>query len=62
MEYINDENGEVVLCILVVFNLGMIDDIKEFEEFVDLVVCVFDSLFDYQDYLVIVVYNLMMKC
>lgn len=61
MEHINDENGEVALCTLAAFNLGMIDDTKEFEELADLAVRALDSLLDYQDYPVIAAYNSTMK-
>lgn len=59
---VNDENGEIVLCMLFVFNLGVINNLDELEELVILVVCVLDVLLDYQDYLILVVKCGVMGC
>ena len=47
---INDENGEIALCTLSAFNLGVINSLDELEELSDLVVRALDSLLDYQNY------------
>lgn len=47
---INDPNGEIALCTLSAFNLGIINDLSELEELADLVVRALDELLDYQDY------------
>lgn len=52
---VNDENGEIALCTLFVFNLGVINNLDELEELVILAVRVFDALLDYQDYSISVV-------
>jgi len=50
LEHINDENGEIALCTLSAFNLGMIESLDELDELADLAVRALDSLLDYQDY------------
>lgn len=50
LEDINDENGEIALCTLSAFNLGVIDDLDSLEDLADLVVRALDALLDYQDY------------
>ena len=57
LEHINDENGEIALCTLSAFNLGMIDSLDELEELADLAVRALDSLLDYQDYPVPAAHN-----
>lgn len=47
---INDEDGEIALCTLSAFNLGKIEDVREFESLADLIVRALDALLDYQDY------------
>ncbi|MNS13332.1 Ribonucleoside-diphosphate reductase 1 subunit alpha [compost metagenome] len=47
---INDEEGEIALCTLSAFNLGVIEDLSELEDLADLAVRALDSLLDYQDY------------
>ena len=47
---INDEDGEIALCTLSAFNLGMIEDLSDLEELADLAVRALDELLDYQDY------------
>lgn len=44
---VEDESGEIVLCIFFVFNLGVIELLDDFEELFDFVVCVLDVLLDY---------------
>lgn len=46
----NDENGEIALCTLSAFNLGVIDSLDELEELAVLAVRALDALLDYQDY------------
>jgi ribonucleoside-diphosphate reductase alpha chain len=50
LDHINDENGEIALCTLSAFNLGMIESLDELDELADLAVRALDSLLDYQDY------------
>lgn len=50
---INDENGEIALCTLSAFNLGVIENLTELEELAELAVRALDSLLDYQDYPII---------
>jgi len=47
---INDTEGEIALCTLSAFNLGVINSLDEFEELSDLAVRALDALLDYQDY------------
>ncbi|MBX4132485.1 ribonucleoside-diphosphate reductase subunit alpha [Frischella sp. Ac48] len=47
---INDATGEIALCTLSAFNLGMIESLDEFEELARLAVRALDGLLDYQDY------------
>lgn len=47
---INDAMGEIALCTLSAFNLGMIESLDEFEELARLAVRALDGLLDYQDY------------
>lgn len=50
LSHIHDEEGEIALCTLSAFNLGMIENLDELEELSDLAVRALDSLLDYQDY------------
>ncbi|MGM1325576.1 ribonucleotide-diphosphate reductase subunit alpha, partial [Klebsiella michiganensis] len=50
LEDVNDENGEIALCTLSAFNLGVIDSLDELEELAVLAVRALDALLDYQDY------------
>lgn len=50
LKSVEDTEGEVALCTLSAFNLGMIEDLSDFEGLSDLVVRALDSLLDYQDY------------
>ncbi len=61
LEHVNDENGEIALCTLSAFNLGVIKSVDEFEELSDLAVRALDSLLDYQDYPVPAAYNATMN-
>ncbi|PXY95030.1 ribonucleoside-diphosphate reductase subunit alpha [Frischella perrara] len=47
---INDASGEIALCTLSAFNLGLIESLDEFEELARLAVRALDNLLDYQDY------------
>lgn len=47
---VNDPDGEIALCTLSAFNLGVIESLDELEESADLVVRALDALLDYQDY------------
>lgn len=47
---INDSSGEIALCTLSAFNLGLIESLDEFEELARLAVRALDNLLDYQDY------------
>ncbi|WP_308562271.1 class 1a ribonucleoside-diphosphate reductase subunit alpha [uncultured Klebsiella sp.] len=50
LEDVNDENGEIALCTLSAFNLGVIDSLDELEDLAVLAVRALDALLDYQDY------------
>ncbi len=50
---IKDENGEIALCTLSAFNLGVIDSLDELEDLANLAVRALDALLDYQDYPII---------
>lgn len=47
---ITDANGEIALCTISAFNLGLIKNLDELEELSRLVVRALDALLDYQDY------------
>ncbi len=47
---VDSEDGEIALCTLSAFNLGVIEDLSELDELSDLVVRALDALLDYQDY------------
>lgn len=57
LKNIEDENGEIALCTLSAFNLGMIENLDDFEELSDLVIRALDALLDYQDYPVKAAYH-----
>ncbi|CUX96693.1 class 1a ribonucleoside-diphosphate reductase subunit alpha [Candidatus Doolittlea endobia] len=50
LEDINDDSGEIALCTLSAFNLGIIDKLDDLDELATLVVRALDALLDYQDY------------
>ncbi|MDT9587424.1 MAG: class 1a ribonucleoside-diphosphate reductase subunit alpha [Candidatus Arsenophonus melophagi] len=50
---INDEKGEIALCTLSAFNLGVINSLDELEELAVLAVRALDALIDYQNYPII---------
>ncbi len=47
---VNDDSGEIALCTLAAFNLGILNNLDELEELADLIVRALDSLLSYQDY------------
>lgn len=49
LKHIHDEEGEIALCTLAAFNLGVITE-DELPELSDLIVRALDNLLDYQDY------------
>tara|TARA_A200000159_G_scaffold157829_1_gene174429 strand:+ start:3219 stop:5561 length:2343 start_codon:yes stop_codon:yes gene_type:complete len=53
LEHTQDKNGEIALCTLSAFNLGLIESHDEFEDLADLAVRALDSLLDYQRYPII---------
>jgi len=50
LQSFDDEDGEIALCTLSAFNLGVIDSLDDLEELAELAVRALDSLLDYQDY------------
>jgi ribonucleoside-diphosphate reductase alpha chain len=52
IEDLNDENGEIALCTLSAYNVGLIKSDKELEDLSDLVVRFLDELIETQTYLV----------
>ena len=50
VQHIDDENGEIALCILSAVNLGLIRDKEDLEELCDLSVRALDEIIDYQEY------------
>ena len=50
VQHIDDEEGEIALCILSAINLGLIKDNEELEELCDLSVRALDEIIDYQEY------------
>ncbi|NQZ56350.1 MAG: ribonucleoside-diphosphate reductase subunit alpha [Lentisphaeraceae bacterium] len=61
LESINDEEGEIALCTLSAFNLGVIENLDELEETAELAVRALDSLLTYQNYPIPAAYNGSMK-
>ncbi|QJC28357.1 class 1a ribonucleoside-diphosphate reductase subunit alpha [Enterobacteriaceae endosymbiont of Plateumaris braccata] len=49
---INDVNGEIGLCTLSAFNLGIINNLNELKTLSDLIVRALNCLLDYQEYLI----------
>lgn len=58
---VNDEDGEIALCTLSAFNLGLIDNLDDLDELADLAVRALDELLDYQDYPIKAARNSTMK-
>ncbi len=50
IQHIDDENGEIALCILSAINLGKIKDLDDLEELSDIAVRALDELIDFQGY------------
>ena len=50
IQHIDDENGEIALCILSAINLGKIRDVSDLESLCDLSVRSLDELIDFQGY------------
>ena len=50
LEHIDDENGEIALCILSAINVGLIKELSELEELADLAVRSLEEIIDYQKY------------
>ena len=50
LKHIDDEEGEIALCILSAINIGKIRNISDLEELCDLSVRSLDELIDYQNY------------
>jgi ribonucleoside-diphosphate reductase alpha chain len=50
LQHTHDEEGEIALCTLSAFNLGVITSLSELEDLSDLIVRALDALLDYQDY------------
>lgn len=57
LENIYDKNGEIALCTLSAFNLGMIQSLDELEELSLLIVRALDALLDYQNYPILAAKN-----
>ena len=53
VQHIDDDEGEIALCILSAINLGLIKDKEELEELCDLSVRALDEIIDYQEYPVV---------
>ncbi|VFP84047.1 Ribonucleoside-diphosphate reductase 1 subunit alpha [Candidatus Erwinia haradaeae] len=50
MQDINDEHGEIALCTLSAFNLGVIENLNDLKDLAMLAVRALDALLDYQHY------------
>ena len=50
VQHIDDENGEIALCILSAINIGKIRDVQDLEGLCDLAVRSLDELIDFQGY------------
>ena len=50
IQHIDDESGEIALCILSAINIGKIRDVSDFESLCDLSVRSLDELIDFQGY------------
>ena len=50
LQHIDDEEGEIALCILSAINVGIIKDLDDLEELCDLAVRALEEIIDYQKY------------
>ena len=50
INHIDDENGEIALCILSAINVGLINKVEDLEPLCDLAVRALDEIIDYQGY------------
>jgi len=50
LQHIDDENGEIALCILSAINVGVIKNLDDLEELCDLAVRALEEIIDYQRY------------
>ena len=50
LQHIDDENGEIALCILSAINVGTIKDLDDLEELCELAVRALEEIIDYQRY------------
>ena len=50
LEHIDDENGEIALCILSAINVGVIKELDDLEDLCDLAVRALEEIIDYQRY------------
>jgi ribonucleoside-diphosphate reductase alpha chain len=50
IQHIDDENGEIALCILSAINVGLINNLEELENLCDLAVRALEEIIDYQGY------------
>ena len=50
LQHIDDENGEIALCILSAINVGILRSLDELEELCDLAVRALEEIIDYQRY------------
>jgi len=50
LEHIDDENGEIALCILSAINVGIIKELDDLEDLCDLAVRALEEIIDYQRY------------
>jgi ribonucleoside-diphosphate reductase alpha chain len=50
IQHIDDENGEIALCILSAINVGLINHLEELEPLCDLAVRALEEIIDYQGY------------
>ena len=50
LQHIDDENGEIALCILSAINVGIIKDLDDLEELCDLAVRALEEIIEYQRY------------
>jgi ribonucleoside-diphosphate reductase alpha chain len=50
LQHIDDEQGELALCILSAINVGVIKDLDDMEDLCDLAVRALDEIIDYQKY------------
>ena len=50
IQHIDDDNGEIALCILSAINVGALKDVSDLENLCDLSVRALDQIIEYQDY------------